>query len=277
MRDVSPAELLTFAKRLAQRAATVSLVGLDRAAVQRKADDSFVTETDHHIQALILDAIAEAYPDHAIAAEEAVSAPHRHADRRNARYWWVVDPLDGTRNYVAQIPCFSTSIAVMDQGRPVVGVVVEHNSGWVWTAIQGGGVRLNGRPVRASETPPETDRIVGFTSSKSGKAVGIMRDWLARRGLINRNMGSTALHLAMVASGALDAALLVKCKLWDMAAGYLMVCEAGAAFTDLTGRDPMPFPADADPGADIPSLAARQDMHATLLASIAEVLPRAAI
>lgn len=277
MRDVSPAELLTFAKRLAQQAATVSLGGLQQATAQRKADNSLVTETDHHIQALTLNAIAEAYPDHAIAAEEAVSAPRRHADRRSARYWWVVDPLDGTRNYVAQIPCFTTSIAVMDQGWPVVGVVLEHNSGWVWTATQGGGVRLNGRPVRASETPPETDRIVGFTSSKSGAAVGIMRDWLAHRGLINRNMGSTALHLAMVASGALDAALLIKCKLWDMAAGYLMVCEAGAAFTDLTGRDPMPFPADADPGADIPSLAARQDMHASLLTSIAETLPHRAI
>jgi myo-inositol-1(or 4)-monophosphatase len=276
MNDVTREELLTFAKRLAQQAATVSLVGPDQASAKRKADDSLVTETDHRIQALILNAIAQAYPAHAVAAEETVSAPHRHAGRSNARYWWVVDPLDGTRNYVAQIPCFSTSIAVMDQGRPIVGVVVEHNSGWIWTATQGGGVRLNGRPVRASETPPETDRIVGFTSSKSGPAVGIMRDWLARRGLINRNMGSTALHLAMVASGAFDAALLFKCKLWDMAAGYLMVREAGARITDLTGRDPMPFPADADPGADIPSLAARQDMHASLLASIAETLPHRA-
>ena len=91
-------DFLNLAERLARDAARISLSGASPARVTRKADDSVVTETDHAIQDHILGAIAVAYPDHAVCAEEKISQPDRHADRMSARYCWVIDPLDGTRN-----------------------------------------------------------------------------------------------------------------------------------------------------------------------------------
>ncbi|MFQ5414908.1 MAG: inositol monophosphatase family protein, partial [Phycisphaerae bacterium] len=150
MSEASLDDMLDLASGLAREAVAVSLGRLDDATAERKADNSLVTETDHAIQALILDAVAGAYPDHAVLAEETLVSPEHHADRGTARYCWVVDPLDGTRNYAAKFPCCSTSIAVLDGGVPVVGVVVEHHTGRLYAGACGRGVTLDGRAVRVA-------------------------------------------------------------------------------------------------------------------------------
>jgi myo-inositol-1(or 4)-monophosphatase len=269
MPDPSLQELLKLAERLARDAARISLSGAFPPSVSRKADDSVVTETDHAIQEHTLGAIGAAYPDHAVCAEEKVSHPERHAERTSARYCWVVDPLDGTRNYAAGFPCFSTSIAVLDRGAPVVGLVLEHNLNHLYASVRGSGATLNGRSIRAADPTKTRDLLIGTPSSKEASTVRVMRKWVATRGFVLRNLGSTALHMALVASGALDAAFGQQNKIWDVAAGTLLVIEAGGRVTAPSGSELYPFDLGADPSEDIPFLAGAPILHRRLLESIA--------
>ena len=185
-----------------------------------------------------------------------------------ARFCWVIDPLDGTRNYAYGVPCFSTSLAVLDRGRPVVGVVFEHNQKLLYAAIAGMGATCNGSGIRAAEVLEGRDVLVAFPSSKDQTTVDVRRDWVPRRGLVGRNLGSTALHLALVASGALSAAFCKRSKIWDIAAGGLLVTEGGGLITDLSGAERMSFDLAAAPDEDLPVLAAALQTHRQLLATI---------
>ena len=257
MPDANAQQMLETACRLAREAATRSLANLGRAAVDRKPDGSLVTETDYEIQQLILDEIAREYPQHAVIAEEVLDQPDRHADRTTARYCWVVDPLDGTRNYAATFPCFATSIAVLDRGTPLVGVVLEHVTGRIHTAIRGEGAAMGGDAIRVREPDPERDWIVGIESSKHPDSLRVLQDWLARPGIICRNLGSAAYHLALVATGALDASFCRKCAIWDIAAGCVLITEAGGTVINPFGGVRVPFNLADDPSALTPILAGR--------------------
>lgn len=263
--------MCTLATRLAEQAGEIARARRGAGQTALKSDASLVTETDHAMQALILGGIAAAYPDHAVVAEEQIADPARHADRSSARYCWIIDPLDGTRNYVSNLPCFATSIAVLDSGVPVVGVVVEHNTRWKFTAVAGGRTLLGDTPISVANPAPGDEVLVGVSSSKRRATTDILVDWLRRPGLVMRNTGSTAHHLGLVAGGMLSAALCVKCKIWDIAAGALLVTSAGGRVTDLTGSDPFPYPRDADPAEDTPLLAAPPDLHKSLLESIIQI------
>jgi len=262
--------MLQLATRLAAEAGEIALSHFGSAAVERKADNSVVTEADHEMQAHVLDTLARTYPDHAVWAEETVRDPEAHADRTSARFCWVVDPLDGTRNYVSGFPCFATSIGVLDRGWPIVGVVMEHNQHHVYTGTRGGGAMFNGQPITAHEVPAGTDVLIGVPSSKDRLTVQVVRHWAGERGMISRNLGSTALHLAMVGSSALGATFCKQCKIWDVAAGILIVNEAGGRCTQVDGSDRLPFDLTADSDEDLPLLAAAPQTHGRLLASIRE-------
>lgn len=266
--------MLTLAKRLTIRAGEMALAGAQHATASLKDDASVVTETDGAVQRMILQAVADAYPDHAVIAEEAMDAPEHHADRASARYCWVVDPIDGTRNYVAGLPCFSTSIAVLDQGRPVVGAIREHNTNQLYTATVGGGAYLDDRPVRINEGANIYDYLIGVPSNKNALTISILTSWLKTKGLLSRNLGSAAAHLAYVSSGGLDAALTTRAKIWDVAAGTLLVLEAGGRVTDLSGTDLVPFDLRADPAAALPALAAGPTMHERLVETTSEAVRR---
>ena len=122
MEDSPLSGMLNLATELAVAAASISLARFGKAVAQRKADDSVVTDTDYAIQAHIVERIGEAYPGHAILAEETPRRECDHGDPASARYVWVIDPLDATRNYASGLACFATSIAVLDNAAPVVGV-----------------------------------------------------------------------------------------------------------------------------------------------------------
>ena len=260
--------MLALATRSAKEAAAISLASFGDAPATRKADTTVVTETDHAIQARILAAIAEAYPEHAVLAEERVPYPQAHAAIAKARYCWVVDPLDGTRNYAAGFPVFSTSIAVLNRGRPVVAVVYEHQLDCLYTALAGEGATLNDQPIHVRETYADLDMLVAIPTSKDPLAVAVACNWAATPGLVCRNVGSTALHLAMVASGALSAVFSKRSKIWDVAAGALLVIEAGGRITDHLGGERLPFDLTARPDADLPFLAAAPYAHERLLGPI---------
>lgn len=261
-------DMLDLAVRLATEAGRLARVPAGPRRVQRKPDNSVVTDTDHAIQRRILQAVSETYPGHAVCAEETIVNPGAHARLADAQYCWVVDPLDGTRNFVAGLPWYSTSIAVLEHGRPVVGVVTEHGTGTTYAAVAGGGATMNGQPIRVAGWPADADLIVALPSNKDVLTQHVLRTWGAMRRLMLRNLGSTALHLALVATGGIGAAFARRCKLWDVAAGALLVTEAGGRFTDPFGGPRLPFDLSADPHTDLPFLAGNPDAHAALLSTM---------
>ncbi|HUU85459.1 MAG TPA: inositol monophosphatase [Phycisphaerae bacterium] len=260
MTDDDLTEWLNIAGKLADEAGRIILERWDTATTQRKADGSEVTDADWAAEEHIRDALNRAYPDHDVLAEEAGlgSAP-----AHGGRFCWAVDPLDGTQSYTRRFPCFATSIALLDSGTPVVGVVREHVSGRTYTAAAGHGAHMDGAPIRVAQNPLNYDFFVGISSSKHPDSRAALQRVLQRASL--RSLGSTAVHLALVATGAMDAALSHRCYTWDIAAGYVIIREAGGVCTDLHGRDLLPLPPQPDPTAKTPFLAAGPHVHAELL------------
>ncbi len=255
---------LELAKRLALGAREIAHSNRGRQSPSYKADTSVVTETDHAIQQSIVQAIRECYPDHAIIAEEEQGEAQHGADPATARFCWVIDPLDGTRNFVAGFPCFATSIALLDTGTPIVGVIADHNVGDVYEASANCGARRNGESLHVVEPAAGRDYLIGCPSTKDSLTVRVVCEWASTKGIVLRNTGSTALHLALVASGALKGAFAKRCKIWDVAAGYLLIREAGSLITNLAGDSLTPFVMDADPSSDVPFLAGTPAIHAKL-------------
>lgn len=259
-----------FAEALAARAGDIVREMSGRALVERKADDSMVTETDRHVESLIREAIAGRYPDHAFVGEE-MYAGRRGAHRMiEAEHCWVVDPIDGTRNFAHGFPMVATSIALMRGARPVVGVVAEHHTGVVYSAVAGRGAHCGDRRIRVHDKSISRDTLVAVPSGRHQPILPIIRDWVDR--YVLRNVGSTALHMAYVAAGAVDAAFGYECKLWDVAAGALLIGEAGGRCTGLDGRTPLPLDARGYDGGDIPFFCASPAVFEPLLASLAAPL-----
>jgi myo-inositol-1(or 4)-monophosphatase len=261
-------EMCGLAVQLATEAGEIAMARLESRTVAHKADESVVTDADHQIQAHILSAIGRRYPDHAVCAEETVALPGAHACVTDARYVWVIDPLDGTRNYVAGFPVFATAIGVLDKGSPVVGVVREHGRGDLYSAKVGGGAVRNGEPIRIRDQIEGADLLLGFASSKDVLTVNVIRHWAAMPRYVLRNTGSTAAQLALVAVGALAGAFARRVKLWDVAPASLLVLEAGGKITDPSGKPLVPFAVGGDPAANVPYVAGAPAIHDQLLASI---------
>ena len=268
MVDESLTDMLSLARRVGVEAIDITRAHVGRITPDHKSDKSVVTEADHAVQRHIVDNVSRQFPQHAFLTEETMESPGSHPDRRSARYCWVIDPIDGTRNFVAGFACFATSIAVLDRGVPVVAAVVEHNLGHVYTGTLSGGAELNGRRLNMIEPDPAQDMMVGVPSSKDALTQAVVGLWQGTPRLIPRNLGASAVHLAMVASGALGAMFCKKCKIWDVAAGALLVTEAGGRITKPSGEARVPFDLTADPSLDTPILGAAPQAHARLLAGI---------
>lgn len=270
MSEDSLHEMESLAIQLAKEAADISAGQAGRASFTRKPDNSFVTAIDHEIQERIVTAIEKQFPGHAIVAEEGAASAATPPDLASPQYCWVIDPLDGTRNFVAGFPSFATSIGVLDQGRPVMGVIFDHCLGRLYSGVRGEGAFVDGQPMRMEQPPAGTDLLVGVPSSKDRLTVAVSQRWAGTKGLISRNLGSTALHLALVAAGGLSACFCKQSKIWDIAAGMVLIAEAGGVVTDPFGRDPLPF--DALPGSeDFPLLAATPTAHRKLVESISDL------
>jgi myo-inositol-1(or 4)-monophosphatase len=268
MATTSVEEMLKLATRLATEAGTLVHAHRHPCNPRRKKDATIVTDTDFLLQDHILDAVTRAYPDHAVLGEETTRHGRSQPQPAEARYCWVIDPLDGTRNYALGFPCFATSLAVLNEGRPVVAVIREHNLGHLYTAVAGGGAALNGSPARVRDPAQDDDLLLGVPSSTDTLSIRVVTRWVGTPRFACRNVGSTATHLGMVASGMLAGAFAKQCKIWDLAAGMLLVGEAGGIVTDVHGNDCLPFRLDADGNQDLPFLAAGAKTHGLLLDSI---------
>jgi len=208
-----------------------------------KGPKDIVTEADLASQNAILDVLLNAYPDHLTLAEETCISDQGHESHPAEpigpdQYRWIVDPLDGTINYVHGIPSFAVSIALEKGGEILVGIVYDPVLNECFTASLGQGAFLNGKRVSASSCESLEDALmaVSFSANLPRGSVEISRfvEILHASHTIRR-LGSAALNLCYVASGRLDGYVASAIKAWDVAAGALLLREAGATLTSLDG------------------------------------------
>ncbi len=235
-----PRPAVNVAVRAARAAGNVILRymnRLDSIQVVEKHHLDFASEVDRMAEETIVRELKRAYPRHAILAEES-------GQSGNNPLTWVIDPLDGTHNYLRGIPHFSVSIAMLERGEPVYGVVYDPRRDELFTASRGDGAFLNDRRIRVGkrETLDGSMLCTGFPFRQREH---LDAQWTMTRQLLTqaedlRRTGSAALDLAYTAAGRFDAYFELGLKPWDLAAGCLLVREAGGTFTDLAGRDGLP-------------------------------------
>ncbi len=232
-----------------------------------KSDLSPVTEIDLGAQQIITECIAREFPEHDIIAEEEIAPGHREPRSRSCEYCWVVDPLDGTRNFARGLPLFCVAIALLKEGRPIAGVIHDPNLQITYTAVQGGGAFADGRRLTTSDRSWADGPLLGIPTPRRGPLPPAVREDWPRRAIL-RHLGSTCLNLALTASGALDASYGQEVKLWDIAAGALLVTEAGGIITTPAGEDLFPADPSEYKGEDLAFLAAGRGLHRELLESL---------
>lgn len=235
------------AARLAGSIITRHLEQLDSTKVFEKGYNDFVTVVDKAAEDAIIDTIYKAYPNHAILGEETGAHPGNPQDNSNDCVW-VIDPLDGTMNYVHGFPQFAVSIGIKQKGQVEHAVVYDPVTQDLYTASRGCGAQLNNRRIRASRLSGLENALIGtaFPFQHRQRKLEYSKDshWQQHLEILRivqarcsdtRKVGSAALNLAYVASGRLDGYWEPGLKEWDIAAGTLLVKEAGGFVTDFEG------------------------------------------
>lgn len=211
---------------------------LSRIAVRDKRANDFVSEVDEQAEQDIIAQLRRAYPEHAMLGEES-----GRSGPEDAEYLWVIDPLDGTTNFLRGIPHYGVSIACLRKDRLEHAVVVNPVLGEEFTASRGRGAQLNGRRIRVSERPGLEGALLGTGIPFKGHQDRHLPAYtqslaaLASRCAGIRRAGAASLDLAYVAAGRLDAFWEIGLSAWDMAAGALLVREAGGLVADLDGSE----------------------------------------
>jgi myo-inositol-1(or 4)-monophosphatase len=232
-RDLAAAREL--AVDLAVAAGRLQLERRGEVVVGSKAHaNDLVSDVDLASEKLIVDGVAAAWPGDGILAEEGSTTP------ASTGWRWVIDPLDGTRNYLTGTGPWSVCIALQEEETTRVAVVHDPVAGETFTAVAGGGALLGREPLEVSATTRLEEALVGLSFNPSpqtkrwtGQLVAVL---LPEIGDVRRV--PAALDLAYVAAGRLDAGLMVDTQLWDVAAGLLIAAEAGAVVADVTGVGP---------------------------------------
>src|SRR5512146_2900847 len=238
-----PRPAVNVAVRAARAAGAVIMRYMNRVdslKVEEKSRMDFATEVDRLAEAEITRELRRAFPDHGILAEES----GRSGKSGKADKVWVVDPLDGTHNYLHGFPHFCVSIGFLDHGDPVHAVVYDPLRDELFTASKGDGAVLNDRRLRASKRAHLSGALLatGFPYRQRAHIDAQLRMTreLLREAEDIRRTGSAALDLAYVAAGRLDGFFEIGLKPWDMTAGCLLVRESGGHFCDFSGRPGIP-------------------------------------
>ena len=223
--------------------------------IETKGLHDFVTAVDREAEAVILEFLASHHPDHSVMSEES------HPDVERSGYRWVVDPLDGTTNFAHGVTPFAVSIAVEDDEGLAAGAVYDPIHDEMFQAYRGGGARLNGEPIRCSRPTISDNALIatGFPYRELSRLEAYLEAFAAvvRSTAGLRRAGSASIDLASTACGRYDGFFEIGLCRWDLAAGALLVQEAGGRVTDVVGGSSF-----ADSG-DI--VAAGSGIHAVLL------------
>ena len=230
--------MLNTAVKAARKAGSIinrASFDIDKLTIRKKRQNDFVSEVDEAAEEAIISVLRDAYPDHGILAEESGRTDTK------SDYVWVIDPLDGTTNFLHGFPQYCVSIGLLHKGKPTQAVVFDTNRNELFTASKGVGAYLNDRRIRATRTDKLEDALVG--TGFPFREVGNLDDYLrmfrnVTKGTSGiRRPGAAALDLAWVACGRIDAFWEIGLSPWDMAAGALLVREAGGLIGDLDGNE----------------------------------------
>lgn len=223
------------AARAAGNIITRSLDRLDTIRIGEKGPNDYVTEIDQAAEKEIISIIHKAYPSHGILAEES-------GETKGNDYVWIIDPIDGTRNFIHGFPHFAISIAVSYKGQIEHGVIYDPVRQELFSASRGKGARVNDKRIRVSKRARLEESLLGtgipyHQSSEYQEAYSSAVDALLPHCGDLRRAGSAALDLAYVASGRLDSFWELGLKIWDIAAGILLIKEAGGLVCDIHGGE----------------------------------------
>ncbi len=227
--------LLNIATRAARNAGKIivrSMQKLDTLEISSKANNDYVSEVDKQAEQAIIETIRKAYPDHGILAEES-------GMQAGNEYQWIIDPLDGTTNYLHGFPQFAVSIAVKHKDRLAHGVVYDPLKEELFGASRGEGAQLNGKRIRVSKRPGLDGALLGtgfpFREQQHLETYLKTLGTLIAQTAGVRRAGSAALDLAYVAAGRMDGFWELGLHPWDMAAGVVLIQEAGGLVSDFGG------------------------------------------
>ena len=230
--------MLNTAVKAARKAGTIisrAARDVDLLKVESKRQNDFVTEVDRAAEAAIIAVLHEAYPNHSILAEESGASKGSQGE-----FVWIIDPLDGTTNFIHGVPQFAVSIGLKHKGVMTQGVVFDPVKNELFTATRGAGAYLNDKRMRVGKRDRINDALIGtgFPFSK----IDLLERYIAmfRKVTLNcagiRRPGAAALDLAYVAAGRFDGFWEMGLAPWDMAAGALLVQEAGGLVGDFAGE-----------------------------------------
>jgi myo-inositol-1(or 4)-monophosphatase len=228
--------MLNIAVKAARKAGAVinrASLELDHVRVSQKGRSDFVTEVDHAAEAAIVEILTKAYPDHAILAEETGA-------RGSSEYTWIIDPLDGTTNFIHGFPQYAVSIALRHRDQVTQAVVYDPTRNEMFTASRGRGAFLDERRIRVSRRDKLTESLIGtgfpFRSLEHLDDYVRMFKAVTEHTAGIRRPGAAALDLAYVAAGRLDGFWEIGLSPWDMAGGSLLILEAGGLVSDFDGE-----------------------------------------
>ncbi|OIQ89213.1 inositol-1-monophosphatase [mine drainage metagenome] len=231
--------MINVAVRAAREAGKIinrASLDLDLLRVSQKSANDFVTEVDRASEQAIIDILLKAYPQHGILGEETGTA-HGKAD---SDFQWIIDPLDGTTNFIHGMPVYAVSIALAHHGAVQHGVVYDPSRDELYTASRGGGAFLNNRRLRVSKRTRIEDSLIGtgfpFRKGDDLDTYLEMFKKVSERCVGLRRPGAAAIDLAYVAAGRYDGFFETGLKPWDVAAGSLLITEAGGLVGNFTGE-----------------------------------------
>ncbi len=229
--------MLNIAVKAARRAGNLihrAADNIDHLTVTKKSNADYVSEVDKAAERTIIQTILDVYPSHAILAEESGA-------QGESEYLWIIDPLDGTTNFLHGFPQYAVSIALQHNGVLTQAVIYDPTKNDLFTASRGRGAFLNDRRIRVSKRAELADSLIGtgFPYSKFDHLdayMDILRDMMKKTAGLRRP-GSASLDLAYTAAGRYDGFFETGLKPWDIAAGCLLITEAGGMVSDLQGND----------------------------------------
>ena len=234
--------LLNTAVKAARRAGAIinrASLDVDLLKVGRKAPNDFVTEVDQAAESAIIEILSTAYPDHDFLAEESGTAGAYGKRKARSEYVWIIDPLDGTTNFIHGFPQYAVSIGLAYRGQITQAVVYDPVHNDLFVASKGKGAMLNERRIRVSQRDRLDETLIGtgfpFRDFESLETFMAMFKELTQKTAGLRRPGAAALDLAYVACGRLDGFFEMGLMPWDAAAGSLLITEAGGLIGDFKG------------------------------------------
>lgn len=256
--------MLETAVVAARAAGQRAMEEINYAKAYAKTPSEIVTDCDSRCQQIIIDTIKQNFPDHGFIGEEGDAGKiFKQSPRGSSDIWWVIDPIDGTNNFAHKILNFCVSIAAVQNGRPILGVVFEPSTDSMFTVVKDGSARFNDTSVRASDGDIEIFESIGIESIFTQGVPSWITALLTK--LRCRAIGTTALHLAYVAKGSFVGTICNKPKLWDIAAGAILVEAAGGIVSDWRGNPLWPVDMNKYEGQTFETLAANKKVHKKLI------------